>query len=202
MAEQTTGEPSPDHPLDREWLRDRLLLASLAGGPAVVHRHVAACLAWLQVGGITTRGAFEAFMRCERVQGELRDAYRTVLRRRQTAEGVLGAHDIVDPLGLCQWGPMLYRFRALGFTEAAAALRALLADYPEAVAGLKRVHAVDRDANSLVYYVAKPAAGADQAAAHLGVEKDELRDNLIAVVSRSKRRRKSVPKRTKVARKR
>lgn len=190
--------PEADRPLDREWLRDRLIQANLAGGPAAVHRSVQHCLGWLLVNGIRTRQGFEQFLAHDGVQDELRDAYFTVLRRKQLfPEGIDGT-DVVDPVGLCQWGGLLWQAAGGGrdvLLAATAALRGLLADYPEALDGLKRDHAVDRYGNNLV----------DLAAASIGAEKDELVDMLVATVSRPKRRRKSVRKltrRTKLAAKR
>lgn len=181
--------PEADRPLDREWLRDRLIQANLAGGPATVHRNVQHCLGWLLVNGIRTRQGFEQFLAHDGVQDELRDAYRTVLRRRSVGRDFEAGADYVDPVGLCQWGGLLYQAAGGGrdgLLAATAALRGLLADYPEALDGLKRAHGVDRDGRNVV----------DQAAAamidDLG---QDLVGQLVAAVSRPKRRRrKSAPK--------
>lgn len=145
-------------PIDREWLRDRLIRFGLKRDD--VHRSIDFCVAYLDTCGLGTRREVEDFLGDEVVLAELRDVYATVLRRMPEAELVVGVsiaasmtavgriteNEVLDPVGLCQWGGLLRVRREIGgdigLREASRGLRQLLVQYPEAIAGLARVHRV------------------------------------------------------------
>lgn len=152
-------------PIDREWLRDRLIEFGLKRDD--VHRSIDFCVAYLDTCGLGTRREVEDFLGDEVVLAELRDVYTTVLRRSPSLEPIEVAaveklsirasmtavratvrvlDPLLDPVGLCQWGGLL-RVRKqiggdIGLREASRGLRQLLVQYPEAIAGLARVHRV------------------------------------------------------------
>lgn len=145
-------------PIDREWLRDRLISFGLKASD--VHQHVEHCTWLLALSGLGTRGEVEAFLGCTEVLDELRDAYRTVLRRQpepatsaprsvalSMTTTVQRVPEVVDPVALCRWGAQLYLQKLAdendgSFRDAARALRVLLTHFPEAADGLARAHKV------------------------------------------------------------